>query len=172
MRAVAARWWCARGRRALVVCARSPRAGGRQLTEPSGERARSTLASVLCATLKSLSQPRKTEPVILSPRLNPRTQTLRRALLKERRRRRRPEARKRWQTAKSHKLITDYGHYELKVGVRVSRDGCRPTRWHHARTCRPPPRCNVRSAAASSQEEMLPRRLVHALAAVLRMQRR
>ena len=52
---------CARGRRALVVCARSPRAGGRQLTEPSGERARSTLASVLCATLKSPSQTRKTE---------------------------------------------------------------------------------------------------------------
>ena len=35
-----------RGRRALVVCARSPRAGGRQVTEASGERARSTLASV------------------------------------------------------------------------------------------------------------------------------
>ena len=29
-----------RGRRALVVCARSPRAGGRQVTEASGERAR------------------------------------------------------------------------------------------------------------------------------------
>ena len=51
-----------RGRRALVVCARSPRAGGRQVTEASGERARarSTLASV-CATLKSPSQTRKTE---------------------------------------------------------------------------------------------------------------
>ena len=35
-----------RGRRELVVCARSPRAGGRQVTEASGERARSTLASV------------------------------------------------------------------------------------------------------------------------------
>ena len=28
----------------------------------------------------------------------------------------------------------------LKVAVRVLRDGCRPARWHHARTCRPPPR--------------------------------
>ena len=25
---------------------------------------------------------------------------------------------------------------KIKVPVRVSRDGCRPTRWHHARTCR------------------------------------
>ena len=62
---------------ALVVCARSPRAGGRQLTEPRGERARSTLesklASVLDATLKSLSQTRKTEAVLVSPR---RQQTL------------------------------------------------------------------------------------------------
>ena len=72
-RAESRRARCARGRRALVVCARSPRAGGRQLTEPSGERARSTLASVLCATLKSLSQTRKTEAVLVSPR---RQQTL------------------------------------------------------------------------------------------------
>ena len=42
-----------RGRRALVVCARSPRAGGRQVTEASGERARSTLASVCCARLSN-----------------------------------------------------------------------------------------------------------------------
>ena len=59
-----------RGRRALVVCVRSPRAGGRQVTEASGERARSTLASVLCATLKS---PVKQEKQKLSPR---RQQTL------------------------------------------------------------------------------------------------
>ena len=72
-RAESQRARCARGRRALVVCARSPPAGGRQLTEPSGERARSTLASVLCATLKSLSQTRKTEAVLVSPR---RQQTL------------------------------------------------------------------------------------------------
>ena len=72
-RAESRRARCVRGRRALVVCARSPRAGGRQLTEPSGERARSTLASVLCATLKSLSQTRKTEAVLVSPR---RQQTL------------------------------------------------------------------------------------------------
>ena len=35
-----------RGRRALVVCARSPRAGGRQVTEASGERARSPWCAV------------------------------------------------------------------------------------------------------------------------------
>ena len=61
-RAESRRARCVRGRRALVVCARSPRAGGRQVTEASGERARSTLASVCCApTLKSLSQTRKTQ---------------------------------------------------------------------------------------------------------------
>ena len=64
-RAESRRARCARGRRALVVCARSPRAGGRQVTEASGERARSTLASVLCATLKSPSQTRKTQSLVL-----------------------------------------------------------------------------------------------------------
>ena len=173
------------GEPAGAVCARSPRAGGVRAvaarwwaTAHRAERGASEEHTGehtgQCARRDSqiAKSNKKNRIVILIPRLNPRTQILRRALLKERRLRRRPEARKRWQTAKSHKLITDYGHYELKVGVRVSRDGCRPTRWHHARTCRPPPRCNVRSAAASSQEEMLPRRLVHALAAVLRMQRR
>ena len=63
-RAESRRARCVRGRRALVVCARSPRAGGRQVTEASGERARSTLASVLCATLKSPSQTRKTVLVL------------------------------------------------------------------------------------------------------------
>lgn len=53
------------GEPAGTVCARSPRAGGRQVTEASGERARSTLASVLCATLKSPSQTRKTNPVLV-----------------------------------------------------------------------------------------------------------
>ena len=60
-----------RGRRALVVCARSPRAGGRQVTEASGERARSTLASVCCARLSNRQV--KQEKQKLSPR---RQQTL------------------------------------------------------------------------------------------------
>ena len=60
-----------RGRRALVVCARSPRAGGRQVTEASGERARSTLASVCCARLSNRQV--KQEKHSLSPR---RQQTL------------------------------------------------------------------------------------------------
>ena len=60
-----------RGRRALVVCARSPRAGGRQVTEASGERARSTLASVCCARLSNRQV--KQEKQNLSPR---RQQTL------------------------------------------------------------------------------------------------
>ena len=47
-----------RGRRALVVCARSPRADGRQVTEASGERAHWPVCAV--PTLKSPSQTRKT----------------------------------------------------------------------------------------------------------------
>ena len=64
-RAESRRARCARGRRALVVCARSPRAGGRQVTEASGERARSTLASVLCATLKSAKSNKKNRTSVL-----------------------------------------------------------------------------------------------------------
>ena len=45
-----------RGRRALVVCVRSPRAGGRQVTEASGERARSTLASVCALSNRQVKQ--------------------------------------------------------------------------------------------------------------------
>ena len=38
----------------------------------------------------------------------------------------------------------------LKVAVRVLRDGCRPARWHHARTCRPPPRRRDASCATAA----------------------
>ncbi len=103
-RAASRRARCARGRRALVGDSSPSRAGSE----------RGAHWPVCCARLSNRQvKQEKQNNVILSPRLNPRTQILRRALLKERRRRRRPEARKRWQTAKSHKLITDYGHYEL-----------------------------------------------------------
>ena len=110
------------GEPAGAVCARSPRAGGVRAvaarwwaTAHRAERGASEEHTGQCAVRDSqiAKSNKKNRIVILIPRLNPRTQILRRALLKERRRRRRPEARKRWQTAKSHKLITDYGHYEL-----------------------------------------------------------
>ena len=52
-----------RGRRALVVCARSPRAGGRQVTEASGERARGQCvcrdSQIAKSNKKTVTRPRR-----------------------------------------------------------------------------------------------------------------
>ena len=46
--------------------------------------------------------------------------------------------------------ILSYLRRRVKVAVRVLRDGCRPARWHHARTCRPPPRRRDASSATAA----------------------